>query len=404
MTTLAVDSPMTIVTGDFNAIGIIASDIVYEGAMVGENASGYGRPLVAGDLFVGHAQEQVDNSDGLAGAKNIRLRTGRYKAEVTISGVLITDVGKEVYASDDDTYTLSSYGNSRVGVVIRYVTTNKAVVEFQTNESQAESMDREITYGDIEIGGAYQGIFELSATKNYPIGTRRTTPDGRTFYYACAGATLNTDLLAQSQYHVQEVAYASVQADADAGSTTLAITVGAGDGDGSGNIAADVLKNGSIIIFPGSENSINMRITGNTEVSGGGTMTLTLEEGLPIDITTSHSVECMANPYRDVRASTGGDVNKSFVGLPMRVGTTSLPYHWELTWGRCWVAPANGYGDHNPGAQARSNQVVARYNGTLMVHDETDAESHYQQHVGFIMTRGQANGQGAPFIMLQICP
>jgi len=404
MTTLAVDSPLTIVTGDFNAIGIIADDIVFEGALVGDNFAGYGRPLVAGDLFVGHSLEQVVNTGGLAGAKNIRLRTGRYRGKVTISGVLITDVGKEVYASDDDTYTLSSYGNSRVGVVIRYDSTNKAIVEFQTNEPQAESMDREITYGDIEVGGSYQGIFELSATKNYAIGTRRTTPDGRTFHFANAGATLNTDLLAQSQYHVQEVASAAVQADADAGSTTLAITVGGGDGDGSGNIGADVLKNGSIIIFPGSENSINMRITGNTEVSSGGTMTLTLEEGLPIDITTSMSVECMANPYLDVRAGTAGDVNKSFVGLPMRAATTLLPYHWEMTWGRCWVAPANGYGDHNPGSQARSNQVVARYNGTLMVHDDDNAESEYQQHVGFIMTRAQANGQGAPFIMLQICP
>lgn len=403
MTTLAVDSPLTVVTGDYNSIGIIADDIVFEGALVGENASGYGRPLVAGDLFVGHSLLKVVNTGGSAGAKEIRLRTGRYRGKVTLTGVLITDVGKEVYASDDDVLTLTAVGNTRVGIVIRYDSANKAIVEFQTNESAAESMDREITYGDIEIGGSYQGIFELSANKNYPIGTRRTTPDGRSLYYACAGATLNTDLLAQSQYHVQEVASAAVQANADAGETTLAITVGGGDGDGGGNIGADVLKNGSIIIFPGSENSINMRITGNTEVSGGGTMTLTLEAGLPIDITISMYVECMANPYLDVRASTGGDVNKSFVGLPMRAATIAEPYHWELTWGRCWVAPANGFGDHNPGDQARSNQVVARYNGTLMVHDESDAESHYQQHVGFIMTRGQANGQGAPFIMLQIC-
>ena len=91
-----------------------------------------------------------------------------------------------------------------------------------------------------------------------------------------------------------------------------------------------------------------------------------------------------------VRAGIGGDVNKSFVGLPLRAATVTLPYHWELTWGRCWIAPANGYGDHNPGAQARSNQVVARDNGTLMVHDDDDAESEYQQHVGFIMTRAQA--------------
>ena len=136
MTTLAVDSPLTMVTGDFNAIGIIADDIVFEGALVGENASGYGRPLVAGDLFVGHSLMQVDNTDGLAGAKEIRLRTGRYRGTVTLTGVLVTDVGKEVYASDDATLTLTAAGNTRVGVVIRYDTTNKAIVEFQPSWSR----------------------------------------------------------------------------------------------------------------------------------------------------------------------------------------------------------------------------------------------------------------------------
>ena len=158
MTTLAVDSPLTIVTGDFNSIGIIADDIVYEGAMVGDNASGYGRPLVAGDLFVGHSLVQVDNTSGLAGAKEIRLRTGRYRGAVTLTGVLITDVHKEVYASDDSVLTLSAYGNSRVGVVIRYVTTNKAIVEFQTNEPEAESGAQFRIYGDLEVGGTPQGI------------------------------------------------------------------------------------------------------------------------------------------------------------------------------------------------------------------------------------------------------
>lgn len=134
MTTLAADKPRTLVTGDFNSVGIIADDIVYEGAMVGDNASGYGRPLVAADKFLGHALEKVDNTGGTAGAKNIRLRSGRYKMVSTITGVAITDVNKKVYASDDDTLTLTADTNSRVGTVIRYVKANTAIVEFQANE------------------------------------------------------------------------------------------------------------------------------------------------------------------------------------------------------------------------------------------------------------------------------
>lgn len=136
MTTLAADSPRVLVTGDFNSIGIIADDIVYEGALVGENAAGYGRPLVSADKFVGHALVQVDNTGGVAGAKEIRLRTGRYSMEATITGVAITDVNKKVYASDDDTLTLTADTHGIVGTVIRYVKANTAIVEFHPNEPQ----------------------------------------------------------------------------------------------------------------------------------------------------------------------------------------------------------------------------------------------------------------------------
>ena len=90
MTTLAADSPITLAIGD-NSIPIIAADIVYEGAMVGDNASGYGRPLVAGDKFRGHAISKVDNTSGVAGDLNIKLRAGRYRMNVSLAGA-ITDV------------------------------------------------------------------------------------------------------------------------------------------------------------------------------------------------------------------------------------------------------------------------------------------------------------------------
>lgn len=140
MTTLAADAPMVQVEGAQNAIGIIANDIVYEGAMVGDNGAGYGRPLVAGDKFLGHAVSRVDNTvtgpkgvAGAAGDLNIQVLTGRYRLVVSLAGT-ITDVGQPVYASDDATYTFVATSNSFVGRVVRYVSSTKLEVEFYPGE------------------------------------------------------------------------------------------------------------------------------------------------------------------------------------------------------------------------------------------------------------------------------
>lgn len=109
---------------------IIAADIIYEGSMVGDNGSGYARPLVAGDPFLGHAFVQCDNATGAAGDLNVEVLKGTYMLEVTLSGVAITDSGRDVYASDDTTYTLTRGTNSPVGKVHRYVSSNTAMVEF----------------------------------------------------------------------------------------------------------------------------------------------------------------------------------------------------------------------------------------------------------------------------------
>jgi len=223
--------------------------------------------------------------------------------------------------------------------------------------------------------------------------------------YAKAGATLNTDLLAHNERE-QDIAYRTVAANAAAGDTELKITTTTDDGqDSDGAIAAHELEGGNIIIFPGSENSINMGILDNTVVTASShEITITLDGALPIAITTSMSAECVSSAYRDVRASTTGNSYAGFVGLPMRVATTTNPYVWLQTWGPCWIAPANGYGDANPGTAAYNHALVARYNGSVQTFDSDVTESEHAQRVGFVMFKGKSNGQGAPFMMLQISP
>jgi len=138
MTTLAADKSMSLEVGYRNEIPVIAADIIYEGAAVGDNASGYMRPLVSGDPFRGFAEEKVDNSSGSAGDKNVRLHT-KGIIELTITGVAITDVGRPVYATDDNAFSLAGVG-SYIGHVYRYVTTNTAMVIFDANIPEEEVM------------------------------------------------------------------------------------------------------------------------------------------------------------------------------------------------------------------------------------------------------------------------
>lgn len=135
MTTLAVDSPQIVVGGGMSSVPIIASDTVFEGALVGDNGAGYGRPLQAGDKFLGHSIARVINATAVAGAFNIRVRHGVYRLVVPLVA-LITDVGQPVYASDDATLSMNACitttKNSYVGRITRYVSATKMEVEFVT--------------------------------------------------------------------------------------------------------------------------------------------------------------------------------------------------------------------------------------------------------------------------------
>jgi hypothetical protein len=101
---------------------------IYKGAFVGRNrATGYARTLVAGDEFLGIAYRQADNtiSGHTAGGLSVRLHQG-VDIVHTLTGVANADMGKDVYASADDTLTLTPTGNSRIGRVIAVEGTNTA--------------------------------------------------------------------------------------------------------------------------------------------------------------------------------------------------------------------------------------------------------------------------------------
>ena len=146
MTTLAKDAPRDFEIGDHNDLPVIAADIIYEGAAVGLNTSGYARPLIAGDPFGGFALRQSDNANGVAGEKNVRV-IARGAIVLSVTGLTIDDFGKPVYASDDDTFTMTASTNTQIGTVKRFITNGKGVVEFSVPRAPSS-----VSTGDIGNG------------------------------------------------------------------------------------------------------------------------------------------------------------------------------------------------------------------------------------------------------------
>jgi hypothetical protein len=132
MTTLAVDLARAFELGTINECPVIAADIIYEGAAVGDNGAGYARPLVGGDPFIGFAQSKVDNSAGAAGALRAILRTAGL-VQLSVSGAVITDVDQPVYATDDNTFVFLPTGGTFIGFVKRFVSSGVVIVAFDVN-------------------------------------------------------------------------------------------------------------------------------------------------------------------------------------------------------------------------------------------------------------------------------
>ena len=133
MTTLAINKQRAYEAQEepsINDLPAVATDIIYEGAACGDS-SGYIRPLVAADAFQGFADRKCDNSLGAAGGKNVRLRQ-RGAVVLTVTGAsAVTDEGSTVYATDDDTFTLTASGGSSIGKVKRWISGTSCVVYFE---------------------------------------------------------------------------------------------------------------------------------------------------------------------------------------------------------------------------------------------------------------------------------
>ncbi len=167
MATLTVDTPRAFGQGVMNDLPVIADDIIYEGAMVGENASGYSRPLVAGDPFQGVCVRQADNTDGAAGDINVKVKATGILAGIAVTGATAVTMNDfpPVYASDDGTLTTTAGSNTLIGNISRWISSGVADVRFDTPRPPTS-----IVEGDIGTGAVTAGKIGADAVTSAKIG------------------------------------------------------------------------------------------------------------------------------------------------------------------------------------------------------------------------------------------
>jgi len=247
------------------------------------------------------------------------------------------------------------------------------------------------TYPNVSI----PDLSKPDTAQQYDIGTAYTY-NGKAFYYAYTSAAVSGSLLAMKSYK-QEVSHQTVGAAADLYATQLTLTVAATDGiAANGVIAEDYLKGGSVVVFPavGGSYYFSRGIVANTAVaSGGGTMVVTLDGGVPVAVDAAATAEASASPFAAVMASTSAWMTK--VGLPTCYAAASR-YLWLQTWGLAWVAPQSTVGT------AGYHDVIARHDGSLDYDNQTVDLNISDQRVGYSVSFGAGGTQSAPFVFLQI--
>jgi len=110
---------------------VAASDIIYEGSYVEVLAAGHIQPAGVGSSLqgAGIALETVDNSAGSAGDKTCKVLVGCVVADALTATV--ANIGDAVYASDDQTLTVTASTNAIMGWMLQITGTNTALIKLK---------------------------------------------------------------------------------------------------------------------------------------------------------------------------------------------------------------------------------------------------------------------------------
>ncbi len=167
--------------------GVLGSVHIYSGALVGLAPSGYIKPFVPGDVFVGIADEEYYNSsstdgaasalgdDGERGKTSCRVVVGGHFA-FALTGVAITDVGKPAFATADNAIALTGHPDAFIGYVTDVYSTNVAMIRMR-NPGEAPPNGVGSLLIHETYGTTFEPITTTTATK-YVRGLVHESIDG----------------------------------------------------------------------------------------------------------------------------------------------------------------------------------------------------------------------------------
>ncbi len=106
---------------------VLAATHIYKGSFVGMLPTGYVRPFISGDLFVGIAYEEADNSDSSTDGDTTMTPgyQGRIKCwtsgqfAVPLTSAADTMIGKPVFATDSGACALYGHPDALIGFVVK---------------------------------------------------------------------------------------------------------------------------------------------------------------------------------------------------------------------------------------------------------------------------------------------
>ena len=228
---------------ELRSFQVAASAHLYKGGFVGLTSGGYARPLTAGDPIVGIAYEEMDNTSGADGDVSVRVYTlGDFG--VTLTGAAVTDLGRPVFASADDTLTFTANNNSYVGIVQDFVAANEIILRIDPGRRQIKTVMH--TVEDLAAGA------DIAARVIHAFETDGWIVSARVANQATAAAGIDN-------------------------SNTCVITLATG----AGTVVTETFD--ATTTFPAANTAQDLGSVSNAHVSSGGVLTLAVTNGATAD-------------------------------------------------------------------------------------------------------------------------
>ncbi|KKM71569.1 hypothetical protein LCGC14_1429280 [marine sediment metagenome] len=169
-------------------------------------------------------------------------------------------------------------------------------------------------------------IYDPRPGSSLPLGARGYSPNGRIFRMARASTVaLTVGQLVRKPENEIRYADMSVATAVGAGNTKFTLTMN------GPTIALDDYRDGTVYFNDGPNQGHSYAIVGNSLTAANGTLTIDINTGLTIALTTSSKATIIKNRYDGVRVTEPSPVERTLGVVPVAV--TASYYFWLQTGG-----------------------------------------------------------------------